>query len=262
MILIVSLIGIVLTILASRTDIQIIPESSHDIAMIGLWTLMMTLGIRQFFLAKKAVGIQKHLENQTIRHAQEQGLLAKKTKEIENEKADIKLQMESLSEELATQKRNFEQLYRNHQIQKDKTKKVELELEQAKSNNPESSVLSMLSSLQKHGRFVDFVMGDISKYPDDKVGAASRVVHQGCREILQQYFDFKPIAETREGSDITVSNPSELIQYKLIGESNSTLPKTGKLVHKGWQTTKVNLPKQIGPQDNELKIISPAEVKL
>ena len=45
--------------------------------------------------------------------------------------------------------------------------------------------------LQEKGRLVDFLMDDINAYSDAQVGAAARVVHAGCRGVLQDHFAIK-----------------------------------------------------------------------
>ena len=58
--------------------------------------------------------------------------------------------------------------------------------------------------LQEKGRFVDFLMEDVAPYDDTQVGAAARVVHQGCREVLHEHFKVTPISQAEEGSRITM----------------------------------------------------------
>src|SRR5215467_4616236 len=53
-----------------------------------------------------------------------------------------------------------------------------------------ASGLLLLSALQREGRLVDFLQQDVAGFGDDQVGAAARVVHSGCRKVMQQYFEF------------------------------------------------------------------------
>ena len=41
-----------------------------------------------------------------------------------------------------------------------------------------------LGLLQEKGRFVDFLMGDVGAFSDAEVGAAGRVLHEGCKAVL------------------------------------------------------------------------------
>ena len=45
-------------------------------------------------------------------------------------------------------------------------------------------VENFLAILQEQGRLVDFLMDDIKGYSDAQVGAAARVLHEGCRAVL------------------------------------------------------------------------------
>src|SRR5206468_89714 len=49
------------------------------------------------------------------------------------------------------------------------------------ANQAEAEVVALFALLQEKGRFVDFLMDDVTAYDDAQVGAAARVVHQGCR---------------------------------------------------------------------------------
>src|SRR5947209_871202 len=58
----------------------------------------------------------------------------------------------------------------------------------AARNQAEAEVVSFLATLQDKGRLVDFLMDDITPFGDAQVGAAARVVHDGCRRALQEHF--------------------------------------------------------------------------
>jgi hypothetical protein len=51
-----------------------------------------------------------------------------------------------------------------------------------------NAALQLLGLLQQEGRLVDFLEEDVSAYSDADVGAATRVVHEGCRKALRQHF--------------------------------------------------------------------------
>ena len=48
-----------------------------------------------------------------------------------------------------------------------------------------ASALFVLSALQREGRLIDFLQEDIAGATDADVGAAARVVHDGCRKVLR-----------------------------------------------------------------------------
>ncbi len=51
----------------------------------------------------------------------------------------------------------------------------------------------LLSLLQADGRFVDFLRQEISTFDDSDIGAAARVVHEGCNKALKGRVEFTPI---------------------------------------------------------------------
>jgi hypothetical protein len=71
------------------------------------------------------------------------------------------------------------------------------------AHRAEAEVVAFVALLQQGGRFVDFLMEDLTSYSDEEVGAAARVVHQGCRQVLQDNFKVIPIADAAEGSEVT-----------------------------------------------------------
>src|SRR4051812_45882142 len=48
-----------------------------------------------------------------------------------------------------------------------------------------SAALQLLALLQREGRFVDFLQENVTGFSDQDVGAAARVVHEGCRKALK-----------------------------------------------------------------------------
>src|SRR5262245_28828554 len=47
--------------------------------------------------------------------------------------------------------------------------------------------LQLLTLLQREGRFVDFVQQDLASFGDADIGAAARVVHEGCRRAIRAH---------------------------------------------------------------------------
>ena len=58
----------------------------------------------------------------------------------------------------------------------------------AAGNQAEAEIVSFLAVLQERGRLVDFLMEDITTYDNAQVGAAARVVHEGCKAALREHF--------------------------------------------------------------------------
>jgi hypothetical protein len=124
----------------------------------------------------------------------------------------------------------------------------------------EAEIVTFFGLLQEKGRLVDFLMEDITPYEDSEVGAAARVIHQGCRQVLQEYFNISPISEAAEGSEITVPAGYSADQFRLVGKISGEPPFTGTLLHKGWKTEFVKLPRIVNA--DRLPSIAPAEVEL
>ncbi len=128
----------------------------------------------------------------------------------------------------------------------------------------EAEVISLLAALQEKGRFIDFLMDDITAFEDAQVGAAARVVHQGCRSVLDEHFTVAPLHEAAEGSSVTVPATHAADEYRLTGNLRGEAPFRGTLVHKGWKTASVKLPRRIDSDagENRLPAIAPAEVEI
>jgi hypothetical protein len=130
------------------------------------------------------------------------------------------------------------------------------------ANQAEAEVVSFLATLQEKGRFVDFLMDDVSAYGDAQVGAAARVVHEGCRAVLREHLDIAPIRTESEGSQVTVPENYRTDEYRLVGKISGKAPFAGHLVHRGWKTEKVKLPRVLRSDKDRLPTIAPAEVEL
>jgi Domain of unknown function (DUF2760) len=120
--------------------------------------------------------------------------------------------------------------------------------------------LQLLNLLQKEARFIDFIKEDITAYQDADIGAAARVVHEGCKKALNEHFSLAPIRNEQEGSAITVPEGFDANDIRLTGNIIGTAPFNGTLVHKGWQVTEVRLPKLT--QGHNPKIVAAAEIEL
>lgn len=127
------------------------------------------------------------------------------------------------------------------------------------SANPDSA-LQLLGLLQHEARFIDFVKEDLSAFSDEEIGGVARVVHEGSKKTLANYFTFESIHSENEEANVTVPagfNPSEV---RLTGHITGEAPFNGTLIHKGWRATHVTLPKTI--EGHDASIIAPAEVEL
>ena len=124
-----------------------------------------------------------------------------------------------------------------------------------------SDAVSFLALLQQKGRFVDFLMGDIDPIPDARIGAAARVIHQGCKRVLNDCFEISPVEATPEGQSIEVESDYDAKAYRLVGEVADQGPYAGRLLHKGWITEKLTLPLAAEPAAKG-HVIAPAEIEM
>ena len=132
----------------------------------------------------------------------------------------------------------------------------------APGNQAEAEIVSFLAILQERGRLVDFLMDDITTYDDAQVGAAARVVHEGCKAALREHFKIRPMREESEGSSVTIPAGYAADEYRLIGNISGPGPFSGTLLHRGWKTESVNLPRIVRVDPDRLPTIAPAEVEL
>jgi len=123
-----------------------------------------------------------------------------------------------------------------------------------------AQALHLLAILQRDGRFVDFLQEDVAAATDDQVGAAARIVHEGCRKALAQYFTLAPVRSEPEGAPITVPEGFDPAEIRLTGNVAGKPPFRGTLAHPGWRAVEVKLPPP--PEGQDVHVIAPAEVEI
>ena len=122
------------------------------------------------------------------------------------------------------------------------------------------AALQLLGLLQRNARFVDFVEEDIAGYADADIGAAARIVHEGCRATLRDHFAIRPVRSESEGSRVTLPAGFDAAAVRLTGNVVGEAPFSGSLTHRGWRVEDVKLPQLVKTHD--ARIIAPAEVEL
>jgi Domain of unknown function (DUF2760) len=130
------------------------------------------------------------------------------------------------------------------------------------ASRADPEIVHFLAMLQEKGRLVDFLMDDINAYNDAQVGAAARVVHAGCAGVLQEHFRINPLRTEAEGSTVQVPAGYSADEYRLVGRIAGPAPFSGVLVHRGWKTDMVKLPRLLRGAPDRLPAIAPAEVEL
>jgi hypothetical protein len=120
--------------------------------------------------------------------------------------------------------------------------------------------LQLLGLLQREGRFVDFLKQDLASFGDAEIGAAARVVHEGCRRAVAQHLTIAPIRAEAEGAQVTVDAGYEVAAVKLTGNVKGSAPYRGVLRHRGWRAESIQLPRAVG--DHDARVLAPAEIEL
>ena len=128
-----------------------------------------------------------------------------------------------------------------------------------RETNPDSA-LQLLGLLQRDGRLIDFLEEDVTQYADADIGAAVRVVHQGCRKVLTEHFVIEPVLGQSEGARVTLEPGFDASSIRPTGNVVGEPPFTGTLVHCGWRARAVKLPKLVGTHDTT--VLAEAEVEL
>jgi hypothetical protein len=131
-----------------------------------------------------------------------------------------------------------------------------------RTKQADAEIVGFLAMLQARGRLVDFLMDDINAHDDAQVGAAARVVHAGCKAALLEHFRISPVRAESEGSTVQVAAGYSPDEYRLVGKVSGPAPFSGVLVHHGWKTDAVNLPRVLRSSSDRLPAIAPAEVEL
>ena len=125
---------------------------------------------------------------------------------------------------------------------------------------PHEAALQLLGLLQRDARFIDFIEEDVKAYSDADIGAAARVVHEGCRKVLREHFSIQPLRSETEGSRVTLPEGFDAAAVRVTGNVVGKAPFTGTLSHRGWRVTDTRLPKLAAGHD--AAILAQAEVEL
>ena len=125
---------------------------------------------------------------------------------------------------------------------------------------PHEAALQLLGLLQRDARFIDFIEEDVKAYSDADIGAAARVVHEGCRKVLREHFSIQPLRSENEGSRVTLPEGFDAAAVRVTGNVVGKAPFTGTLSHRGWRVADTRLPKLAAGHD--AAIVAQAEVEL
>jgi len=121
-----------------------------------------------------------------------------------------------------------------------------------------TGALQLLSLLQREGRFIDFIQQDVAGFGDAEIGAAARLVHEGCRRALRAHASVVSVRSEAEGSSVVLESASP--DVKLVGNVVGAAPFRGVLRHRGWRVEELTLPTLLGSHDP--KLLAAAELEL
>ena len=124
-----------------------------------------------------------------------------------------------------------------------------------------SPALTLLATLQREARFLDFLMEPLDDYPDDQVGAAARDVQRDCAAVVERIFAPQPLLADAEGSRVKVPAGFDPARYRLTGNVAGEPPFEGTLRHPGWKAASCEMPSWAG-NDDAASVVAPSEVEV
>ncbi len=130
---------------------------------------------------------------------------------------------------------------------------------QLRETTPEAA-LQLLTLLQREARLIDFAHENLAAYADADIGAAARVVHEGCARVLKDHFTIQPVRSEAEGARVTLEEGFDAASVRLTGNVVGKAPFKGTLSHRGWKATSVRLPQLA--KEHDASVLAPAEVEL
>ena len=124
-----------------------------------------------------------------------------------------------------------------------------------------SEAVTLLATLQREARFIDFIQEPLADYTDAQVGAVVRDVHRDCGKVLERLFAVRPTLDESEQAEVEVLAGFDAGRYRLTGNVTGEPPFRGSLAHHGWEASKCDIPAWSGT-DESAKVVAPAEVEL
>ncbi|MBI5365945.1 MAG: DUF2760 domain-containing protein [Planctomycetes bacterium] len=124
-----------------------------------------------------------------------------------------------------------------------------------------SEALTLLATLQREARFVDFVQEPLTGYTDAQIGAAARDVHRDCGKVLERLFALHPVDTRAEGAAVELPAGFDAGRFRLSGNVAGVPPYRGTLRHPGWEAGATNVPAWSGPE-SAARVVAPAEIEV
>lgn len=124
-----------------------------------------------------------------------------------------------------------------------------------------SDALTLLATLQREARLVDFLKEPLEGYSDAQIGSAAREVHRDGAKALERLFALRPVVPNMEGAEVEVPAGFDAGRYRLVGNVTGEPPFRGRMVHHGWEATACELPGFSGTAA-AAAVVAPVEVEL
>ena len=241
--------------------------SANTIKLIYIVMMGMSMFL-QVETLKKHSSHAKAVDEAKVAKTSLQSQVTQLAEKHEHERQNLERDLTDARNQAANHKQNLETALSQKEGQQKQIARLEAEktrLENSQQSSQEA--INLLSLLQQHGRLIDFSEQDISSIPNEQVGAAARVVHQGCAKVLKDHFQLEPLRNQNEGDSIEISSEEPSRSYRILGSTPTSLPYRGKVLHQGWGSKSVNLPQSTiqgmqGSKFNSMTIVSPSEIEI
>lgn len=125
---------------------------------------------------------------------------------------------------------------------------------------PDGTPVRILALLQQDGRLIDFLMDEITSFPDAQIGAAVREIHGQIRKKLAEHVELEPVMPHQEGTDVTVPAGFDPSAIRVVGHVSGEPPYKGVLTHPGWRVKSMKIPEPAEGVDE--MVLMPAEVEI
>jgi hypothetical protein len=125
----------------------------------------------------------------------------------------------------------------------------------------QSEAITLLATLQREARFIDFIKESLGGYSDAQIGAVARDVHRDCGLVIERLFGLSPVVGQEEGSEVELPGGFDSGRFRLTGHVAGEPPFRGHLAHHGWEASRCDVPAWSG-KDTAARVLAPAEVEL
>ncbi|QGJ69784.1 DUF2760 domain-containing protein [Planctomycetales bacterium 10988] len=124
-----------------------------------------------------------------------------------------------------------------------------------------SEALTLMATLQREARFIDFLQESLDAYSDAQVKAAVLEIHRDCRSVVERLFAIRPLLEIEEGEPYEIEAGYDTERIRVTGNVMGEPPYKGTLFHHGWEATKCELPQWQG-NTKSANVLAAAEVEV